>query len=81
MALNPRAQEQEMLELVNPMRLNPAAAYHLLVNAGDPDVNSAISYFNVNLSVLAASGGRGSPRSPLPGMKAYTKQPAPTANG
>ena len=41
-----------MLELVNRMRANPAAELPILLNSNDPNVTSALSYFNVNLSVL-----------------------------
>src|SRR6266496_2410529 len=44
--------EQYMLELVNRMRENPAAELPILLNSSDPDVNSALAYFNVNRSVL-----------------------------
>ena len=46
------SQQQFMLELVNQMRQNPAAELQLLLNANDPDIDSALSYFNVNLADL-----------------------------
>ncbi|WP_413171074.1 Calx-beta domain-containing protein [Anabaena azotica] len=49
----PTAREQELLELLNRFRLNPAQELSLLINSSDPDVNSAISYFNVNKTELA----------------------------
>jgi Ca2+-binding RTX toxin-like protein len=53
----PSAQEQYLLELVNRFRANPAAEYNFLVNSGDGDVISSLSYFGVNLSVLASQWG------------------------
>ncbi|MBX9678136.1 MAG: hypothetical protein K2X38_05175 [Gemmataceae bacterium] len=47
------AREQYMLELINRMRENPAAELPLLLNSGDPDVASALSYFGVNQTMLA----------------------------
>src|SRR5690349_15481943 len=46
------AREQYMLELVNRLRLNPAAELPLLLNSTDPNVQSALSFFNVDTSVL-----------------------------
>lgn len=48
----PSAQEQEMIELINRMRQNPKSEYNLLVNSSDPDVNSAMRYFDVDTKVL-----------------------------
>ncbi|MEO0935608.1 MAG: SdrD B-like domain-containing protein, partial [Cyanobacteria bacterium J06641_2] len=50
---NPSAEEQYMLELVNRMRMNPAAEENLLVNSSDPNVNSAITSFGVDLTELS----------------------------
>lgn len=47
------AREQYMLELLNRMRENPAAELPILLNSGDPDVASAMSYFGVNRTTLA----------------------------
>ena len=57
--------EQEMLELINRMRMNPAAELKLLVNSSNPDVNRAISFFNVNLKELTKQWSRLSPAPPL----------------
>ncbi|MGL5871015.1 MAG: CAP domain-containing protein [Xenococcaceae cyanobacterium] len=48
----PTALEQEMLELLNRMRLNPTQELNLLLNASDPNINGALNYFNVNLTEL-----------------------------
>ena len=53
-SFNPSGNEQEMLELVNRMRLNPAAELNYLLNSGDANVNSAINFFKVDKSVLAS---------------------------
>jgi len=42
---NPSAEEQYMLELVNRMRIDPAAEYNLLVNSDDSNVNGALTFF------------------------------------
>lgn len=48
----PTAMEQEMLELLNRFRLNPAAELSLLLNTTDPNILNALSYFNVNITEL-----------------------------
>ena len=58
--INPTGMEQEMLELVNHMRMDPAGELgRLLVStsplqARDPDVQSALQYFGVNGSALSS---------------------------
>jgi hypothetical protein len=49
----PTAREQELLELLNRMRLNPAAELNLLLNSGDTKVNEALAFFKVDRTVLA----------------------------
>jgi uncharacterized protein YkwD len=49
---NPTAREQELLELVNRMRMAPAAELDLLLNSFDPNIRAALTYFNVNLDTL-----------------------------
>jgi uncharacterized protein YkwD len=49
---NPTAREQEFLELINRMRMSPAAELALLINSSDPDIQAALTYFNVNLDTL-----------------------------
>jgi Ca2+-binding RTX toxin-like protein len=49
---NPTAREQEFLELINRMRMAPAAELALLLNSSDPDIQAALTYFNVNLNTL-----------------------------
>src|SRR5438552_17692666 len=52
-AIDPTPREQEMLELINRMRTNPAAELNLLTKSTDADVNNAIAFFKVNMTVLA----------------------------
>jgi FG-GAP-like repeat/Cysteine-rich secretory protein family len=61
----PTAQEQQMLELINRMRLSPAAELDLLLNSGDAAVANALSYFNVNISTLTQQWGSLLPTAPL----------------
>lgn len=49
----PSAREQQLLELTNRFRLNPAAEYDRLVNSNNADVISALNFFDVDLAVLA----------------------------
>lgn len=49
---NPNPKEQYMLELINRMRTNPDAEYDLLINSTNEDINSALSYFKVDLKEL-----------------------------
>ncbi|MSR65316.1 MAG: DUF11 domain-containing protein [Verrucomicrobiae bacterium] len=62
---DPSARDQHMLELVNRMRLNPAAELPLLTNATDANVQAAISGFHVDLSVLAQQWATLTPMPPL----------------
>jgi hypothetical protein len=64
-SFDPAAREQEMLELLNRFRANPAAELNLLTHSSDADVNSAISFFKVNMSVLAQQWSTLSPVAPL----------------
>ncbi len=61
----PTANEQEMLFYVNRMRTEPAAEYDLLVNSGDRDVDSALSYFKVDLGVLQNQWNSLNPAQPV----------------
>jgi uncharacterized protein YkwD len=46
----PTAQEQYMLELINQARMNPQAAAVRVTSNLTPDIQSTLSYYNVNLS-------------------------------
>jgi hypothetical protein len=52
-AFDPSAREQEMLELLNRMRTDPAGEYARLTQSTDPHVNGAIDFFDVDLDLLA----------------------------
>ena len=58
--INPTGLEQEMLELVNHMRIDPAGELNRLLvstnplQARDPAVQSALQYFGVSGSALAS---------------------------
>lgn len=58
--INPSGLEQEMLELLNKMRMDPAGELSRLlvstnpIQARDPEVQAALQYFGVNGSVLAS---------------------------
>ncbi len=63
MAFNPSGEEQEVLELMNRMRQNPAAELDLLL--ADADAQSAISYFGINSSLLRNQWSTLQPTTPL----------------
>jgi len=71
MAFNPTPAEQEMLELINRMRMNPSAELNLLLNSlnpigsADPDVDSAVKFFNVNSTTLVNQWSQLTPAPPL----------------
>ena len=64
-ALDPSAREQEMLEMLNRFRGNPAAELNLLIHSTDTHVNDALSFFNVDLKVLASQWSKLTPAPPL----------------
>ena len=49
---NPTAREQELLELINRMRLFPAAELALLLNSSDPNIVSTLRYYNIDKTLL-----------------------------
>lgn len=49
----PSSQEQYLLELVNRFRADPASEYNRLVNSGNADVEDALNFFDVDLSILS----------------------------
>jgi uncharacterized protein YkwD len=64
-AVDASAQELYMLELVNRMRMDPQAELSRLVNSNDSDVNFALSYFNVDKTLLANQWKSLTPVQPL----------------
>lgn len=63
MAFNPSGAEQEVLELVNRMRQNPAAELDLLL--ANPDVKNAVTFFKVDSSTLRNQWSTLRPTTPL----------------
>ena len=51
-ALTITPREQELLEMLNRMRTNPQAEYNILTQTKNKDVQDALRFFNVNLTVL-----------------------------
>jgi len=62
---NPNAREQYMLELINRMRINPQAEYDILVNSTNPDIQTALSFFKVNLTELKSQWELLKPAQPV----------------
>jgi Ca2+-binding RTX toxin-like protein len=65
LSFNPSSREQEMMELLNRMRTNPAGELPLLIHSKDANVNNALDFFNVNTSVLADQWASLDPVQPL----------------
>src|SRR4051812_40289056 len=61
----PSPREQQMLELINRLRANPAAELPLILNSKDPDIQNALNFFGVNRSVLAKQWANLSKEAPL----------------
>jgi Ca2+-binding RTX toxin-like protein len=64
-ALNPTPREQQLLEMLNRMRQNPQAELNILLNTNDADVQDALSFFDVNKTVLAQQFANLTPAQPL----------------
>jgi uncharacterized protein YkwD len=62
---NPTAQEQELLELINRMRMRPDAELDILLNSNDPDVAAALKYFKVNVNTLKSQWSKLKAVAPL----------------
>ena len=62
---NPSAKEQYMLELINRMRTNPDAEYNLLINSTNEDIQSALSFFKVDLTQLRSQWDNLQPAQPV----------------
>jgi Ca2+-binding RTX toxin-like protein len=65
LSFNPSGREQEMMELLNRMRTDPAGELPLLIHSKDANVNNALDFFNVNASVLADQWASLDPVQPL----------------
>ncbi len=63
--LQPTAQSQELLELVNRFRQAPQAELNLLLNSGDPKIAQALQQFGVDRNLLAQQWSTLVPVAPL----------------
>jgi uncharacterized protein YkwD len=72
-AAGPSPREQQMLELINRLRARPAEELPLILNSKDPDIRTALSFFNVNLRALAADWKSLTPAAPLAWNDALAK--------
>jgi Domain of unknown function (DUF4114)/Cysteine-rich secretory protein family len=61
----PTAKEQELLELMNRMRLHPEAELQILLDKPDADVQYALDYYQVNLDTLKKQWATLVPVAPL----------------
>ncbi len=61
----PTAKEQELLELMNRMRLHPEAELQILLDKPDGDVQYALDYYQVNLVTLKKQWATLVPVAPL----------------
>src|SRR6478609_6721521 len=64
-ALTITPREQELLEMLNRMRTNPQGEYSILTQTKNQDVQDAISFFGVNLTVLQQQFSKLVPVQPL----------------
>ena len=64
---NPTAREQELLELIDRMRMNPAAELDILLNSTDADIQAALgkNQFNVDITKLRAEWSKLKVAAPL----------------
>ncbi|MGB7379318.1 MAG: DUF4114 domain-containing protein [Rivularia sp. (in: cyanobacteria)] len=62
---NPSVKEQYMLESINRMRTSPDKEYDLLVNSTNEDIQSALSYFKVDLQELRSQWDKLQPAQPV----------------
>jgi hypothetical protein len=61
----PTAKEQELLELMNRLRLHPEEELAILLNSEDGDVRYALEVYNVNQNTLKAQWSKLSAAAPL----------------
>jgi uncharacterized protein YkwD len=69
----PSAREQQMLELINRLRLHPAAELPLILQSKDPDVQNALSFFHVDVNALKGQWAGLTPVAPLAWNDALAK--------
>ncbi len=61
----PTANEQELLELMNRMRLNPSAELALLLDPTDGNVQYGLEYYGIDRALLTAQWSKLKPVAPL----------------
>jgi hypothetical protein len=61
----PTANEQELLELINRMRLNPGAELDLLLDPTDGNVQYGLEYYGIDRALLATQWSKLKPVAPL----------------
>lgn len=69
----PSPREQQMLELINRLRLHPAAELPLILKSTDPDVQNALAFFHVDRAQLAKDWAGLTPVAPLAWNDALAK--------
>jgi Ca2+-binding RTX toxin-like protein len=69
----PSPREQQMLELINRLRANPAAELPLILNSTDPDIQNALNFFGVDRGVLAKQWASLTREAPLAWNDALAK--------
>src|SRR3954466_2110193 len=69
----PSAREQQMLELINRLRLHPAAELPLILQSKDSEVQNALSFFKVDVNTLKAQWAGLTPVAPLAWNDALAK--------
>src|SRR5260221_1582841 len=69
----PSPREQQMLELINRLRLHPAAELPLILQSRDPDVQNALAFFHVDRAQLAKDWAGLTPVAPLAWNDALAK--------
>jgi Ca2+-binding RTX toxin-like protein len=69
----PSPREQQMLELINRLRLHPAAELPIILASKDPDIRNALDFFNVNLNELKRQWAGLAPSAPLAWNDALAK--------
>jgi uncharacterized protein YkwD len=69
----PSPREQQMLELINRLRLRPAAELPMILASKDPDIRNALDFFNVDVNELKRQWAQLTPVAPLAWNDALAK--------
>jgi len=72
-SVGPSAREQQMLELINRLRLRPAAELPMILASKDPDIRNALDFFNVDVNELKRQWAQLTPVAPLAWNDALAK--------